>query len=129
MESYFFWTFMLAVLAVLSAGAVVFVRAYLTGTSPSALLFKPKGERRLEVIDHASIDSRRKLILIRRDDVEHLLLTGGPVDVVVETGIKATAARPVPVVQNEVPPPVRRAPVFGHGPEVAPALVPRERNV
>lgn len=128
MESYFFWTFMLAVLAVLSAGAVVFVRAYLTGTSPSALLFKPKGERRLEVIDHASIDSRRKLILIRRDDVEHLLLTGGPVDVVVETGIKA-AARPVPVVQNEVPPPVRRAPVFGQGPEVAPALVSRERNV
>lgn len=129
MESYFFWTFMLAVLAVLSAGAVVFVRAYLTGTSPSALLFRPKGDRRLEVIDHASVDGRRKLILIRRDDVEHLLLTGGPVDVVVETGIKAPAARPVAVVPAEVPPPVRRAPVFGQGPEVAPALVPRERNI
>lgn len=126
MESYFFWTFMLAVLAVLSAGAVVFVRAYLTGTSPSALLFRPKGERRLEVIDQASVDSRRKLILIRRDDVEHLLLTGGPVDVVVETGIKA-AARPAIVAPNEAPPPVRRAPVFGHVTETAPMMATRER--
>lgn len=126
MESYFFWTFILAVLAILSAGAVVFVRAYLTGTSPSALLFRPKGERRLEVVDHASIDGRRKLILIRRDDVEHLLLTGGPVDVVVESGIKATA-RPAIVAPNEAPPPVRRAPVFSQSIEPAPIAGTRER--
>lgn len=126
METYFFWTFMLAVLAVLSAGAVVFVRAYLTGTTPAALLFRPKGERRLEVIDQASIDSRRKLILIRRDDVEHLLMTGGPVDVVVETGIKA-ATRPAIVAPNEVPPPVRRAPMFGPVSEPAPVLGTHER--
>lgn len=126
MASYFFWTLMLAVLAVLSAGAVVFVRAYLTGTSPSALLFRPKGDRRLEVVDHASIDSRRKLILIRRDDVEHLILTGGPVDVVVESGIKAVAARPAPVVPAETPP-VRRAPVFGQSLEPAPMVGARER--
>jgi flagellar protein FliO/FliZ len=125
METYFFWTFMLAVLAVLSAGAVVFVRAYLTGTTPSALLFRPKGERRLEVVDQASIDSRRKLILIRRDDVEHLLMTGGPVDVVVETGIKA-ATRSAIVTPNEVPPPVRRAPIFGQAAEAAPILGARD---
>lgn len=34
-----------------------------------------------------SIDGRRKLLLIRRDEVEHLVMTGGPVDVVVESGI------------------------------------------
>ena len=73
MESYIFWTFTLAVLAVLCAGEAVFVRAYLTGTPPSALLFRPKGERRLEVVDHYSVDSRRKLVLIRRDDVEHTI--------------------------------------------------------
>ena len=33
---------------------------------------------RLAVIDHASVDARRRLILIRRDNVEHLLLIGGP---------------------------------------------------
>ena len=42
---------------------------------------------RLAVIDHASVDARRRLILIRRDNVEHLLLIGGPTDVVVEPNI------------------------------------------
>lgn len=123
MESYIFWTFILAVLAILSAGAAVFVRAYLTGTSPSALLFRPKGDRRLEVIDHANLDSRRRLVLIRRDNVEHLLLTGGPVDVVIETGISAvTRPAPATAAQNEVPPPIRRAPVFSRGTEPAPLM-------
>jgi flagellar protein FliO/FliZ len=123
MENYIFWTFILAILAVLCAGAAVFVRAYLTGTPPSALLFRPKGERRLEVVDHASIDSRRKLILIRRDDVEHLLLTGGPVDVVIETGISGAASRPTAIAPNEPAAPVRRTPVFGRDPDpTAPPL-------
>ncbi|MDH7793302.1 flagellar biosynthetic protein FliO [Ochrobactrum sp. AN78] len=42
---------------------------------------------RLSVMDAAAVDSRRKLVLIRRDDVEHLLLIGGPTDVVVEQNI------------------------------------------
>ncbi len=42
---------------------------------------------RLAVIDHANVDARRRLILIRRDNVEHLLLIGGPTDVVVEPNI------------------------------------------
>ncbi len=118
METYFFWMFALIVLAALSVAATVFVRAYLTGTSPSALLFRPKGDRRLEVVDHASVDSRRKLVLIRRDDVEHLLLTGGPVDVVIETGISAASrAAAAPRTAGEAPPPIRRAPVLMGTPE------------
>lgn len=42
---------------------------------------------RLSVMDAAPVDSRRKLVLVRRDDVEHLLLIGGPTDVVVEQNI------------------------------------------
>ena len=38
-------------------------------------------------MDHASVDGRRRLVLVRRDNVEHLIMIGGPVDVVVETGI------------------------------------------
>jgi flagellar protein FliO/FliZ len=128
MESYFFWTSLLVVLAVLSVGASIFVRSYLAGVSPAALLFRPKGDRRLEVIDHASIDGRRKLILIRRDDVEHLLLTGGPVDVVVETGIKSAAARPVIMPASaDVPPQIRRTPAFGRQNEPAPLTGVPER--
>src|SRR2546430_11277089 len=39
---------------------------------------------RLAVIDQATVDGRRRLVLIRRDNVEHLLIVGGPTDVVVE---------------------------------------------
>ncbi len=42
---------------------------------------------RLAVLDYADVDQRRKLVLIRRDNVEHLLLLGGPTDVVVENAI------------------------------------------
>jgi flagellar protein FliO/FliZ len=48
---------------------------------------------RLAVIDYASVDGRRRLILVRRDNVEHLVMIGGPTDVVVESNIvRATAA-------------------------------------
>ncbi|WDR03745.1 flagellar biosynthetic protein FliO [Devosia algicola] len=46
--------------------------------------------RRLLVIDTLAIDPKRQLVIIRRDNVEHLLLTGGPQDVVIETGIPVT---------------------------------------
>ena len=50
---------------------------------------------RLGVIDYASVDARRRLILVRRDNVEHLLMIGGPTDVVVEANIiRAVAANP-----------------------------------
>jgi flagellar protein FliO/FliZ len=51
---------------------------------------------RLAVIDAATIDGRRRLVLIRRDNVEHLLMIGGPTDVVVEPNIvRAVSARDV----------------------------------
>jgi hypothetical protein len=114
MERYIFWTFMLGILAVLSVGIAVFLRAYLTGSSPSELLFRPRTTRRLEVVEHANLDNRRKLVLIRRDDVEHLLMTGGPVDVVVETGINPQAAKPAPApVVAEESGTFRRPPTLG----------------
>jgi flagellar protein FliO/FliZ len=51
---------------------------------------------RLAVIDAASVDGRRRLVLIRRDNTEHLLMIGGPTDVVIEPNIvRAAAAREV----------------------------------
>jgi len=47
---------------------------------------------RLAVVDSAAVDSRRKLVIVRRDNVEHLLMIGGPSDVVVETNIVRAAA-------------------------------------
>ena len=43
--------------------------------------------RRLDVIEVAALDSRHRLVLVRRDQTEHLLLLGTNADVVVERGI------------------------------------------
>ncbi len=64
--------------------------------------------RRLSVIDHMQVDAKRQLLIIRRDNVEHLILTGGPQDVVVESGIPVDRP-PMPSqrpAQHEVPSPV-----------------------
>ncbi|WP_171947651.1 flagellar biosynthetic protein FliO [Bradyrhizobium erythrophlei] len=42
---------------------------------------------RLAVIDAAAVDGRRRLVLVRRDNIEHLLMIGGPTDIVVEPNI------------------------------------------
>lgn len=75
--------FVIAVVALL----VWAFRTFFLGKSSSANFLRPR-EKRLGVVEWASVDGKRKLLLVRRDDVEHLLIIGGPVDVVVETGIK-----------------------------------------
>ncbi len=42
---------------------------------------------RLQVLDAAAVDARRRLVLVRRDNVEHLVMIGGPTDIVIESGI------------------------------------------
>ncbi|WP_077961114.1 flagellar biosynthetic protein FliO [Ensifer adhaerens] len=44
---------------------------------------------RLAVLDAAAVDTRRRLVLVRRDDVEHLIMIGGPTDIVIESRIVA----------------------------------------
>ena len=46
---------------------------------------------RLAVIEYATVDARRRLLLVRRDNVEHLMMIGGPTDVVVEANIVRAA--------------------------------------
>ncbi len=49
---------------------------------------------RLSVTDAAAVDNRRRLVLVRRDDVEHLILIGGPSDLVIEQNIRQFAKQP-----------------------------------
>src|ERR1700759_1932483 len=58
---------------------------------------------RLAVVDSAAVDGRRKLVIVRRDNVEHLLMIGGPSDVVVGPNIvraAAAATRDAPAARN-----------------------------
>lgn len=47
--------------------------------------------RRLAVVEVLQVDSRRRLVLVRRDEVEHLLLIGGGSDMIVESKIAGAA--------------------------------------
>lgn len=99
------------------------------------LLFKASGNvargrnRRLAVVDSLALDPKRQLLIIRRDNVEHLILTGGAQDLVVETGIavdEAPAAqptrRPIPMVATRKPAPAKVAPAVA--PPVAAPVAP-----
>lgn len=107
----------LAVFAFVAAAIVVgglLWRSYVDGGRPTTSFFRPRQEPRLDVVAQANVDGRRRLVLIRRDDTEHLIMTGGPVDVVIETGIVGARPAAVPngVIEprfQDAPPPVSKA--------------------
>jgi len=47
------------------------------------------GRRRLEVVETAPVDSKHRLVLVRRDGTEHLILLGTSSDILIESGIAA----------------------------------------
>ncbi|WNJ92557.1 flagellar biosynthetic protein FliO [Bosea sp. 685] len=58
---------------------------------------------RLGVVDTHTLDRQRQLILIRRDNVEHLIMIGGASDVVVETNILRSGGRAAAALPMETP--------------------------
>jgi hypothetical protein len=68
---------------------------WMVGSGRFGAARRPGRQPRLAVIDAAKVDERRLLILIRRDNVEHLLMIGGPTDIVVEPNVvRATEREP-----------------------------------
>lgn len=63
------------------------------------------GRNRLSVIEVQAVDARRKLVLIRRDTVEHLILLNGDRDLLIESSIDARAD----IKENSAPEPHRPA--------------------
>lgn len=112
--TFLFWLFMLLLVAAAVVGGLWGYRVYMTGDTsvPWGGWFAARPEPRLSVSEQASVDSRRKLVLVRRDDVEHLIMTGGPVDVVIETNIAAPRAA-LPAAAEPIEP---AAPVFTRQP-------------
>jgi flagellar protein FliO/FliZ len=52
--------------------------------------FAPSGRRRLKIIEMMALDHRRRLVLVQRDNVQHLLVLGPENETVIETNIPAT---------------------------------------
>jgi flagellar protein FliO/FliZ len=110
------WLLLFLLVAAAVAAGLWGYRAYVTGDASIGLnlgtWFQPRPEPRLAVSEQATLDGRRKLVLVRRDDVEHLIMTGGPVDVVIETGI--TAPKPERAIGETAQ--AASAPVFSRQP-------------
>lgn len=88
------WIIAFAVVLLLVALLGFFLRRM----SGGRLKFKGQGggrarQPRLGVVDVYDLDRQRQLILVRRDNVEHLVMIGGASDVVVETHIVRSGGR------------------------------------
>jgi len=82
--------FILSLLFVLGLiGLAAWAYRRFTGTNPLAR--RMGGSNRLAVVEVRPIDARRKLVLVRRDGTEHLLLLGATGETVVESGITPLA--------------------------------------
>lgn len=57
---------------------------------------RPGGKRRLHIIETVAAGPRHRLILVRRDQTEHLLLLGPTGDIIVEQGINSGSPAAAP---------------------------------
>jgi flagellar protein FliO/FliZ len=87
--------FALALVFVVALIAVLAFAARRFGLAGSSGPWTRQG-RRLQIVEGLALDGRRRLVLVRRDATEHLLLIGASSETVVESGIAAPpdAARP-----------------------------------
>jgi hypothetical protein len=117
------WTLGALVLLVIVLFAIRFARSMNGGTFVAG---GRNRRHRLAVLDATAVDTHRRLVLVRRDDVEHLILIGGPTDVVVEQNIRAHDDAPS---VREAPVPPRPAPEPRPEVEAAPRPAPRPTPV
>lgn len=91
---------LILVLGLLGGFAVLARRAGWTGALPALDRFSPHPrKRRLAVTESLILDPRRKLVIVRVDDAEHVLLLGADREQV----ISSAQARPEPVFEPVTP--------------------------
>lgn len=87
-----YWRFVFALVLVL---ALIFAVAWIAKRlGLGGRIATPRGKRRLSIQEVLSLDGKRRLVLLKRDGVEHLVLLGVANDVVIEAGIGASPEKP-----------------------------------
>lgn len=104
--------FIAFVLVLALIGGVAWLLRRFGGSALSSVAGRGR-QARLGVIETTAVDSRRRLVLVRRDNVEHLIMLGGPSDLVVEANIVRAhaAAGREPVMPRASEPAGWQAPV------------------
>lgn len=126
------WT----LVALVALGVIMLIVKIVRRVSGGSFASSGSYRSRLAVMDAAEVDAQRRLVLVRRDEVEHLIMIGGPTDIVIEqniTGPGRSAARPVaeapvatvPLAERQAErtrtePPVSASPAIHHEPSPAP---------
>ncbi len=90
LEGYF--RFAIALVFVLGLIGLLALVAKRFGMVPRVTIGGSRGGKRVNIVDVTNIDGKRRLILVRRDDTEHLILLGVNGETVVESAIQSSGA-------------------------------------
>ncbi len=96
-----YWRFagaLILVVAMIFAAAWIAKRLGLGGGIP-----RNRGKKRLAIEEVLSLDGKRRLVLIKRDGIEHLLMIGVNDDLVIETAIVPPDVKPTPEFSSMLP--------------------------
>jgi flagellar protein FliO/FliZ len=64
------------------------------GIGGLSVMARPRdGVRRLAVVEVAAIDAKRRLVLVRRDNTEHLILLGANSELLIENSIPVPSSK------------------------------------
>ena len=83
-----YFRFLLALVFVLALIGLLAYLAKRAGFGYPVNLSRNTANRRIQVVETAPVDGRRRLVLVRRDNVEHLLVIGQNSETVIETNIQ-----------------------------------------
>ena len=83
-----YFRFLFALIFVIALIALLALIARRAGFGYPVGINKVSNTRRLGIVEIASVDGRRRLVLVRRDNVEHLLIIGQNSETVIEANIE-----------------------------------------
>ncbi len=98
-----YFRFVLALVFVLALIGGLSLLARRFGLTPRVTTSGGRATRRLAIVEVAPVDAKHRLILVRRDDRESLILLGPTADLLIESDI------PVPDERSELKPKLVRS--------------------
>lgn len=87
LDTYF--RFLIALVFVLALIGLLAWLARRYGAGGAAIARGSGKARRLGIVEVTALDAKHRLVLVRRDDVEHLIVLGAGSELLVESGIPA----------------------------------------
>ncbi len=103
MQELAYWLISLLFVISLILGLALILKKILMPRVTGGSLLRSKGKRRLGLVEVLPLDHKTRLLLIKRDNTEHLILQGTTGETIVETGIQATANPDMPSPQSILP--------------------------